>query len=156
MTDPRTHTPRLQASDRRLQLVETALDFFSRKGFSGTTTKEIAAAAGVTEAIIFRHFPTKQDLYALLRELAAEGNGIVLFSTEIEELVDLCNRIAVLRFGGIYTVVEEQEMTSANVLAAMASATVRIAVPVMAASLRPKSLRPKSLRPTGPAGAAIE
>ena len=63
MTDPRIHTPRLQASDRRLQLVETALDFFSRKGFSGTTTKEIAAAAGVTEAIIFRHFPTKQDLY---------------------------------------------------------------------------------------------
>src|ERR1022692_5172123 len=63
VTDPRTHTPRLQASDRRLQLIETALDFFSRKGFSGTTTKEIAAAAGVTEAIIFRHFPTKQDLY---------------------------------------------------------------------------------------------
>src|ERR1039458_9227813 len=63
VTDPRTPTPRLHASDRRLQLIETALDFFSRKGFSGTTTKEIAAAAGVTEAIIFRHFPTKQDLY---------------------------------------------------------------------------------------------
>src|ERR1017187_3144659 len=63
VTDPRTSTPRLHASDRRLQLIETALDFFSRKGFSGTTTKEIAAAAGVTEAIIFRHFPTKQDLY---------------------------------------------------------------------------------------------
>jgi len=56
-------TQRLPASDRRRQLVETALDFFSRKGFGGTTTKEIAAAAGVTEAIIFRHFPTKQDLY---------------------------------------------------------------------------------------------
>ena len=59
----RTATPRLQASDRRRQLVETALDFFSRKGFGGTTTKEIASAAGVTEAIIFRHFPSKQDLY---------------------------------------------------------------------------------------------
>jgi TetR/AcrR family transcriptional regulator len=63
VSDPRTPTPRLPASDRRRQLVETALDFFSRKGFSGTTTKEIAAAAGVTEALIFRHFPTKQDLY---------------------------------------------------------------------------------------------
>jgi TetR/AcrR family transcriptional regulator len=61
--DTRTATPRLPASDRRRQLVETALDFFSRKGFGGTTTKEIAAAAGVTEAIIFRHFPTKSDLY---------------------------------------------------------------------------------------------
>ena len=63
MNDARTATHRLPASDRRRQLVETALDIFSRKGFGGTTTKEIAAAAGVTEAIIFRHFPTKQDLY---------------------------------------------------------------------------------------------
>ncbi len=63
VNDPRTATLRLPASDRRLQLVETALDFFSRKGYGGTTTKEIAAAAGVTEAIIFRHFPTKHDLY---------------------------------------------------------------------------------------------
>ena len=60
MTHPQ---PRLPAEDRRRQLLETALDFFSRKGFEGTTTKEIAAAAGVTEAIIFRHFPTKQALY---------------------------------------------------------------------------------------------
>jgi TetR/AcrR family transcriptional regulator len=63
VNDSRTATLRLPASDRRRQLVETALDFFSRKGFGGTTTKEIAAAAGVTEAIIFRHFPTKSDLY---------------------------------------------------------------------------------------------
>src|SRR5260370_29745465 len=63
VNDPGPSTQRLPASDRRRQLVETALDFFSRKGFGGTTTKEIAAAAGVTEAIIFRHFPTKQDLY---------------------------------------------------------------------------------------------
>ena len=54
---------RLPAEDRRRQLIETALNFFSRKGFNGTTTKEIAAAAGVTEAIIFRHFPSKQALY---------------------------------------------------------------------------------------------
>lgn len=57
-------SPRLPASDRRRQLVETALEFFSKKGFGGTTTKEIAAAAGVTEALIFRHFPTKHDLYS--------------------------------------------------------------------------------------------
>jgi TetR/AcrR family transcriptional regulator len=63
VSELRPPTLRLPASDRRLQLLETALDVFSRKGFGGTTTKEIAAAAGVTEAIIFRHFPTKQDLY---------------------------------------------------------------------------------------------
>jgi len=61
--DSRNTPQRLPASDRRRQLLETALDFFARKGYGGTTTKEIAAAAGVTEAIIFRHFPTKADLY---------------------------------------------------------------------------------------------
>ena len=55
---------RMQGTDRRQQLIETALDVFSRKGFDGATTKEIAVEAGVTEAIIFRHFPTKQALYS--------------------------------------------------------------------------------------------
>ena len=50
--------------DRRKQILDAALDAFARKGYGGTTTKEIAAAAGVTEAIVFRHFPTKQALYA--------------------------------------------------------------------------------------------
>lgn len=54
---------RLHAVERRRQLLETALNCFSQRGFQGTTTKEIAAAAGVTEAIVFRHFPTKQALY---------------------------------------------------------------------------------------------
>ena len=54
----------MQATDRRQQLIETALDVFSRKGFDGATTKEIAVEAGVTEAIVFRHFPNKQALYA--------------------------------------------------------------------------------------------
>src|SRR5438067_412687 len=61
-------TSRMPAGDRRTQLLEIALNVFSRKGFNGATTKEIAAAAGVTEAIIFRHFPTKQALYQAVLE----------------------------------------------------------------------------------------
>ncbi|HWC99261.1 MAG TPA: TetR/AcrR family transcriptional regulator [Candidatus Sulfopaludibacter sp.] len=63
MSAPKAPSHRLHAEERRRQLLETALDFFSRRGFGGTTTKEIAAAAGVTEAIVFRHFPSKQALY---------------------------------------------------------------------------------------------
>lgn len=44
------------------------MDLFSRKGFAGTTTREIAAAAAVSEAIIFRHFATKRDLYTAIIE----------------------------------------------------------------------------------------
>lgn len=59
---------RMRAEDRREQLITVAIGLFARKGFSGTTTKEIAMAAGVTEALIFRHFPTKDALYeAILR-----------------------------------------------------------------------------------------
>jgi TetR/AcrR family transcriptional regulator len=54
----------MPAIDRRHQLLETALEVFSRRGFEGATTKEIAAEAGVNEAVIFRHFPNKQALYA--------------------------------------------------------------------------------------------
>jgi TetR/AcrR family transcriptional regulator len=54
---------RLSAEDRREQILHVAAKLFSRQGFSGTRTREIAEAAGVNEAIIFRHFPKKEDLY---------------------------------------------------------------------------------------------
>jgi AcrR family transcriptional regulator len=57
---------RMTAEDRRNQIVRSAMDLFARNGFKGTTTKEIALAAGVNEAIIFRHFATKQELYSAI------------------------------------------------------------------------------------------
>src|SRR5215472_5665414 len=63
----------MSGTDRRAQLLETALEIFARKGFEGTTTKEIAAAAGVIEAIIFRHFPSKQALYTAVLDYKHES-----------------------------------------------------------------------------------
>jgi TetR/AcrR family transcriptional regulator len=60
---------RMAAVDRRLQIAQTAMRLFSERGFRGTTTKEIAQAAGVSEAIIFRHFATKEDLYSAIIDL---------------------------------------------------------------------------------------
>jgi TetR/AcrR family transcriptional regulator len=62
---------RMSSEDRYCQLIQVAIRLFSRKGFRGTTTKEIALAAGVTEAIIFRHFASKDDLYAAILEFKA-------------------------------------------------------------------------------------
>src|SRR5438067_1534743 len=81
-------TPRLPASDRRRQLLEGALDIFSRKGFEGTTTKEIAAAAGVTEAIIFRHFPSKQALYTAVLDFHHEAGEFDECMAEWKLLMD--------------------------------------------------------------------
>lgn len=54
---------RVPAEGRRQQILEVATDLFARQGFNGTTTRQIAQKAAVNEAIIFRHFPTKEDLY---------------------------------------------------------------------------------------------
>ncbi len=43
---------RLSADKRRQQIVEAAVELFSRKGFRGTRTREIAEAAGISEAMI--------------------------------------------------------------------------------------------------------
>jgi AcrR family transcriptional regulator len=78
--DAATGTPtggRMAAVDRRLQIVQVAMRLFSERGFRGTTTKEIAHAAGVSEAIIFRHFATKEELYtAIIDFKACAGFGL--------------------------------------------------------------------------------
>jgi len=58
----------MSASNRQRQLLDAALTVFSQKGFKGATTKEIAAAAGVAEAVIFQHFPSKEALYNAVLE----------------------------------------------------------------------------------------
>jgi AcrR family transcriptional regulator len=65
--------PRMTAKDRREQIIEVAVRLFSQKGFRGATTKEIAFAAGVNEAIIFRHFATKNELYAAIIDRKADS-----------------------------------------------------------------------------------
>jgi len=95
---------RVPSQDRRRQLLEVAIDLFSRKGFSGTKTKDIAAAAGVSEAILFRHFATKEDLYHAildtheqressqwldeLRRLAERGDDLGFFRALVANLLE--------------------------------------------------------------------
>src|SRR5436190_21047169 len=55
---------RLSAEQRREAIVTAALPLFARKGFANTTTRELAEAAGVSEALIYKHFPSKESLYA--------------------------------------------------------------------------------------------
>jgi TetR/AcrR family transcriptional regulator len=90
-------TGRMNAGDRRRQLLDAALDLFSRKGFGGTTTKEIAAAAGVTEAIIFRHFPSKQALYTAVLDSKVESCEHEEWLAKIQKHMDRNDDAGVLR-----------------------------------------------------------
>lgn len=59
---------RMRAEDRKQQVLESAAHCFARHGYRGTTTAMIAAEAGVSEPIIYRHFKNKHDLFIALIE----------------------------------------------------------------------------------------
>ena len=82
---------RMSAEDRRRQIIEVAILLFSQKGFRGTTTKEIATAAGVNEAIIFRHFATKSELYSAIIDQKACARDIPALDAEVEKFIELRN-----------------------------------------------------------------
>lgn len=74
---------RMAGDERRQQILRVAMRVFSENGFRGTTTKEIATAAGISEAMVFRHFDNKDELYnAILDHKACSG----VFQDPIEEL----------------------------------------------------------------------
>lgn len=66
---------RMAGEERKLQILAVAVSLFSQKGFRGTTTKEIAQAAGVSEAMVFRHFANKEELYAAILDHKACATG---------------------------------------------------------------------------------
>lgn len=69
-------TARMPGDERRMQILQSAVRLFSQRGFRGTTTKEIAQAAAISEAMVFRHFATKQELYtAILDHKACSGSA---------------------------------------------------------------------------------
>jgi TetR/AcrR family transcriptional regulator len=66
---------RLSGDERRQRLIETAIELFANNGFEGTTTRQIAKAAGVNEALIFRDFENKQGLYAAILDYKMRESG---------------------------------------------------------------------------------
>jgi AcrR family transcriptional regulator len=69
---------RLPGVERRAAIIEAAIRLFAERGFRGTTTRDLAAAVGVTEPVLYQHFPTKSALYeAILETKAAEGREMM-------------------------------------------------------------------------------
>ena len=76
---------RMPGDKRREQILQTAFELFSRKGFSGTTTKDIAKAAGVSEAMVFKHFASKDELYGALLDAKTCSEGLHAYPWEHNE-----------------------------------------------------------------------
>src|SRR2546427_3283853 len=61
--------------ERRPAIIKSVQRVFAEKGFHGTTTRELADAAGVSEALLFKHFPSKEALFsAMLLSCCGEQN----------------------------------------------------------------------------------
>src|SRR5690242_9488447 len=52
--------------ERQAGIIAAAASLFAARGFTGTTTREIAKAACCSEALVFKYFPTKRALYAAI------------------------------------------------------------------------------------------
>src|SRR5690242_21546139 len=67
-------TLRMTSDLRRQLILSAAKRCFARHGFAATTTKSVAAAAAISEALLFKHFPSKAALYAeiLVEECEAD------------------------------------------------------------------------------------
>jgi TetR/AcrR family transcriptional regulator len=59
---------KLPAAERRRAVLEAATRAFAEGSYRGTTTAEIARAVGCSEPILYRHFPSKRDLYLACME----------------------------------------------------------------------------------------
>lgn len=118
-----TSQVRIPAEERRQQILELATELFARQGYKGTTTREIAQRVHVNEAIIFRHFPTKEDLYwavienqiriragreRLEAKLAAGGSDREILTAIAEELL---SRDVTLSRLLLYTALENHELS---------------------------------------------
>jgi TetR/AcrR family transcriptional regulator, transcriptional repressor of aconitase len=100
-------------SDLRRQLIlGAAKRCFARHGFAGTTTKSVAAAASISEGLLFKHFPTKSALYAeiLAEECAAdpELHRLLELEPSTETLVVLIREM-VRHFQEVQAMPDQQE-----------------------------------------------
>jgi AcrR family transcriptional regulator len=72
-----TPTPvrRLRRADRREQILAAATRAFARAGFTGTGLDDVAAEAGITRVLLYRHFESKADMYRAVLDRAGQRLG---------------------------------------------------------------------------------
>lgn len=85
---------RLTGEERKQAIALAAVPLFSTRGFTGTTTRELAAAAGVSEALLYRHFPGKESIYQYIQDQICQNNNrigdyLTALSPSTESLVKM-------------------------------------------------------------------
>jgi AcrR family transcriptional regulator len=71
MAAPTQPVRRMARAERREQILDAATRAFARRGFAATGLDDVAAEAGVTHVILYRHFASKSDLYRAVLDRAS-------------------------------------------------------------------------------------
>lgn len=112
MTQSHLTARQQQAQARRAKILETAVQLFAQNGFHGTSTRQIAAAAGITEGLIFHYFPTKNHLLeAILASDHSYFNDLraILANAAQDEPVEAV--LSQIAYGWLATLRREQAIT---------------------------------------------
>jgi AcrR family transcriptional regulator len=79
---------RMAAGDRCEQILHGAMELFAEKGFRGATTREIARHLGISEALMFKYFPSKEALYRAIIQKRTDGSEEMFFPKEAIQAKD--------------------------------------------------------------------
>ncbi|MCC5839987.1 MAG: TetR/AcrR family transcriptional regulator [Opitutales bacterium] len=71
------HT-RMTAEERRQSIVQAAMHVFAEKGFARATTRDLAEAAGISEALLYRHFSSKEAIYEGIQDCICDRRAPVM------------------------------------------------------------------------------
>jgi AcrR family transcriptional regulator len=117
---------KLSAEERRAAIVKAVRKVFAEKGFHGTTTRALADAAGVSEALLFKHFPTKEALFAAMQVSCCSGpdagrfERIAALEPSASTLVLMVHFLVALIVGGSKANAEDQAVLNRLMLRSLA------------------------------------
>lgn len=104
---------RLSAEERKESITQAVIPVFAKKGFAATTTKELAQAAEVSEALLYRHFPSKESLYEYIQErICASESSIHEYINGLQPGVTTIIKIIYIIFKIIFEVKESHPLGS--------------------------------------------
>ncbi len=123
--DARREAEAVEAALKRLQIkIGASSDAVSTLS-GGNQQKVVIAKWLLTEPrVILLNDPTrgidvgtKQELYRLMRELADQGAAILFYSTDYDELIGCCDRVAIMYDGRIVRELKDDELNETNIVA---------------------------------------
>lgn len=114
MTPP---TSRLSSEDRRVQILEAAIPVFAEKGFQATTTRDLAKAAEISEALLYKHFPSKEALFDEIQQRCACGGADEENAKRFEAMPDSTEKLVFGVHVLVHMIVLKKDLTFSRLMA---------------------------------------